>query len=406
MTMYRFSAATLDDRTEEGEIAASDDAHAMKLLLDRGLYPLELRATASPLRSILSKQIGAASLSRTDTAQLLADLGHLVSTGIEVAAALALVGQTAANRRVKDVIVAIQERVRSGQLLSEATKALPKLIPAHISALIRAGEVANTLGEVLIAAGENERRLMAMRSQVRIAMIYPACVAIAVSAAVFVLLVAVVPTLEELFSGQSGRLPWQTQALIVIGKALRENVLSIIVIAILGAAGLISLARSARGRIFLETQALRTPILGEMIRASETAQIATLLAAFVRARMPLVAAVSLTHDGARLSTSREALEAAIVKLRQGRKLGEALSDMPTLSSRMSALVNIGEATGRLDVLLHEAARDAERTLTTTLNRMLALLTPVMTMVFGLIAGFVLYAVMTAILSVNDFALGG
>jgi len=37
------------------------------------------------------------------------------------------------------------------------------------------------------------------------------------------------------------------------------------------------------------------------------------------------------------------------------------------------------------------------------DRMLALLTPVMTLFFGSIAGFVLYAVMTAILSVNQLA---
>lgn len=406
MTTYRFSAATIDNRLEEGQIAASDDAHAMKLLLDRGLYPLEIRAASSPLRSLLSKRIGMASLSRAEAAQLLSDLGHLVSTGIEVAAALALVGQTASSRRAKDVVVALQERVRSGQLLSEATTAQPKSIASHIPALIRAGEVANTLGEVLVATGESERRLLAMRSQARIAMIYPACVAVAVSTAIFVLLVAVVPTLEELFSGQSGRLPWQTQALIGVGRALRENLLALLAIGVVCAGGFTVAARSPRGRLVLETHALRTPVIGEMLRASETAQLATLLAAFIRARMPLVTAMSLTQDGARLSVSREALRVATVKLRQGRKLGESLADVPTLSPRMIALVNIGEATGRLDVLLHEAARDAERALTTTLNRLLALLTPVMTIFFGLIAGFVLYAVMTAILSVNDFALGG
>jgi general secretion pathway protein F len=94
---------------------------------------------------------------------------------------------------------------------------------------------------------------------------------------------------------------------------------------------------------------------------------------------------------------------AYSRLREGARLYEALGSVTVLGPRVLALIRIGEITGHLDVLLSEAARDAEQRVTMAVDRMLALMTPVMTLFFGSVAGFVLYAVMTAILSVNQLA---
>ena len=95
-----------------------------------------------------------------------------------------------------------------------------------------------------------------------------------------------------------------------------------------------------------------------------------------------------------------------MKLREGARLHQVLSAVPTLSARVLALVQIGETTARLRPLLEEASRDAEYRVSIAIERALAMLTPAMTLVFGAVAGFVLYAVMTSILSVNDLAARG
>jgi general secretion pathway protein F len=406
MRAFRYRAVTGEDRAEAGLIEAHDVKDAARRLLERGLYPLDVSARAGSLAQILATPIGINSLSALESTQILADLGHLICAGVEVAPALAVITSMKARPRVRNVLIRLVEKVRVGRALSEAMGDLGGAFPTHVMALVRAGEVSGTLGSALTRAAESQRRATKLRNQLRTAMIYPSCVAAAVGVAILVLVGVVVPTLETLFSGAVQRLPWQTYVLIVVGHGIRGHALALVVAAIAAGAGAIFGARNVHIRRRLEGLALRTPIVGTLLCAAETARVSLVLAMLSSSGLPLVNAVALASSGARLVVSRDALSAAAAKLREGARLHAALSEVPTLSDRVLALIQIGETTARLGPLLEEASRDAEYRVSTAIERALALLTPAMTLVFGAVAGFVLYAVMTSILSVNDLATRG
>lgn len=404
MTAFHFRAVSGDDRPESGVMEAPDIAAATRQLLDRGLYPLDITRGGRSIAAILATQVGGQSLSTTRAAQLLADLGHLVRAEVEVAAALALLAPTAAHVRVREVIEQLLAQVRLGRSLSEAMESSSAGFPAHAIAAVRAGEMSGSVASALLRVSEGMRRMAALRMQVHTALIYPSCVAAAVAVALLVLVGVVVPTLESIFADGAARLPWQARFLVGCGHFVRDHALLLFI----GAAGMVAAAvlalRNDRVRIGFETVTLRIPVLGPLLAASETARVATMLSLLAAAGLPLVNAVTLSRDGGRMRLTKESLGAAALRLREGEKLYGALKGVPTLSSRVLGLVRIGEATGRLGVLLEEAARDAEHQVETAVQRVLALLTPAMTLTFGGIAGFVLYTVMMSILSVNNLAI--
>jgi general secretion pathway protein F len=406
MRTFRYRAVTSNDRAEYGVVEAVDDRDAALRLLDRGLYPVNISMTGRSMLDILSTPISTRALSAPETAQVLADLGHLVNAGVEVAPALAIISSTNFDSHRRLFFVRLVERVRVGRALSDALSEFGALFPAHVIAAVRAGEISGGLGRALVRIAETQRRTLKLRSQFRTALIYPTCVAVGVTAALFVLVGVVVPTLEQLFSHEIHRLPGQTRFLVLIGRAVRDNAALIAIgaasLAVIIAIGL----RRAEFRKHIELLVLRIPIAGRLLSAAETARIAVLLAMLASAGLPLVSAVTLVQDSARLAISRDALLNAVLRLREGACLYDALSDVPTLSGRVLALIRIGEMTARLGPLLEEAARDAEYQVSTAIERALSLITPAMTLLFGGIAGFVLYAVMTAILSVNDLAMRG
>jgi general secretion pathway protein F len=403
---FRYRAVTADDRAEAGSIEAHDVRDAAHRLLARGLYPLDVSARTTSLAQLLATPIGRNSLSALESTQLLADLGHLVCAGVEVAPALAVIAAMKAPPRVRNALGRLVEKVRVGRALSEAMGDLGSAFPPHVRALVRAGEISGSLGAALTSAADSQRRATKMRNQLRTAMIYPACVAVAVGAAILVLVGVVVPTLETLFSGAMQRLPWQTYVLLIIGHGIRGHAVGLVVAAAMMVAGAIYSIRNVHLRRRLEAFVLRIPVVGALLCAAETARVSLVLAMLASSGLPLVNAVALASGSARLVVSRDALTAAAAKLREGKRLHQALSEVPTLSERVLALIQIGETTARLGPLLEEASRDAEYRVSTAIERALALLTPAMTLVFGAIAGFVLYAVMTSILSVNDLAARG
>jgi len=374
--------------------------------MGRGLYPLDVSERSSSLAEILAKPIGGSSLSTLESTQILADLGHLICAGVEVAQGLAIIAAMKSRPRVCALVARLAEKVRTGSALSEALAECGKVFPAHVIAIVRAGEVSRAVGTALTGAAEGQRRALKIRNQLRTAMIYPSCVALAVGVAILVLVGVVVPTLETLFSGEMQRLPWQTHLLIIFGRGVRDHAWGLLA---LGVALLLTapvVARNGRLRRRFEIIALRTPVVGTLLGTAETARICILLAMLSSSGLPLANAVALAGSGARLVSSRDALSAAALKLREGARLHQVLSAVPTLSARVLALVQIGETTARLRPLLEEASRDAEYRVSIAIERALAMLTPAMTLVFGAVAGFVLYAVMTSILSVNDLAARG
>jgi general secretion pathway protein F len=276
-------------------------------------------------------------------------------------------------------------------------------IPEHVVAVARAGEASGTLAQGLLRVGASVRRADALKKKVRTALIYPACVCAAVGAAILVLVGVVVPTLETMLTDGAHHLPWQTRLLVAAGRFLRNHAMALAV----GSAALVVvsffLVRTERVRVLIEAALLRTPILGTVLSAAETARIAGMLAMLSAAGLQAVNAIALARSSAQLVSTRKAFSLAITKVREGSRLYESLGEVRVLGPRALALIRIGETTGRLGLLLDETAREADEVVSTAIDRFLALLTPVMTLFFGAIAGFVLYAVMTSILSVNNLA---
>jgi general secretion pathway protein F len=404
VTAFRYHAVTADDRPESGTIEAADPKDAARRLIDRGLFPLDVTLGGRSLAAMLATPIGARALAAPHQAQMLMDLGHLIGAGVEVASALAIMSSSAAGTRGGETIDRLLDQVRIGRSLSEAMADSPARFPAHAVAIIRAGEVSGSLDAALVRVAEGMRRVAQLQAKVRTALIYPSCVAVAVVLALLVLLGVVVPTLEKIVAADAMRLPWQTRFLVGIGNLVRDHAAFLALGAAASAVAAVLALRSPRIRLVLERLALRQPVLGPLLVAAETARIGAMLSMLASARLPWVEAIALTHAGGRLVLTRAAFSSAALKLREGAKLHEALSEVPTLSPRVLALVRIGEMTGRLSPLLEEAAHDAEQQVTTAVDRLLALLTPAMTLLFGAVAGFVLYAVMTSILSVNNLAL--
>lgn len=403
MKEFRFRAVNGDDVPENGTLLAYDSMDASRRLVARGLYPLDVSPSRS-LRGILNSDIRLQRLSRADIAQLLTDIGHLISSGIEVAPALTLVSTSGASR-TRRVVSQLLERVRKGNSLSESMRAERRTFSDYIIAVTRASEASNSLGPGLLRIADNLSKSAALRSQVQTALIYPACIAVAVVTAIAVLVIVVVPTLEGVF-GDHARLPWQTRFLVYLSDGVRTHYIAVVASVAAVVTTQAVLLRIPETKRQIEGVALNVPGLGEFLRTIETAQIATMLAMLTTSNIPLVEAVSMVRDGARFSISRIALEEAIAGLREGRRLHEALANVPTLSPRVLAIIQIGDSTGRLGPLLDEAARDAARRVSLSTDRVLALLPPVMTLIFGFVAGFVLYAVMTAILSVNTLTTRG
>ena len=139
-----------------------------------------------------------------ESTQILADLGHLICAGVEVAPApCGDLGDEMPSSRAQGA----RRTGGEGPGRARAQRGhgdLGAAFPTHVRAIVRAGEASGSLGQALTRAADSQRRAAKLH-QLRTAMIYPSCVAAAVGVAILVLVGVVVPTLETLFSGEVQR---------------------------------------------------------------------------------------------------------------------------------------------------------------------------------------------------------
>jgi general secretion pathway protein F len=402
---FHYRAVSLNNDAESGVVQAISSKDAARKLLDRGLYPTELAAQGRSLGDILSAPIFEGKLSTSEQAQVLSDLGNLLGAGIELAVALGIVSAGGTGRATRTLLEKVAQRVRTGHPLSEALSEKRLGFPEHVIAVVRAGEISGSLPAALGQVANTVKASAGLRSRVRTALIYPSCISLAAAAAIFVLVAVVVPTLEGMVSDASKQLPWQTQLLVIVGRSLRDHWTAILIAMSSGTVIAAILLRRPFVRTTVEKYILGLPLVGGVLASAETARLTRILSTLAAADLPMASAAVFASKGAQLQLTRNSLVVAGLKVREGAKLHDALLEVSALSSRALSLIQIGETTGRLTTMLEEAARDAEARVDQAVDRILALLTPVLTLLFGAIAGFVLYAVMTAILSVNQLAIG-
>ena len=162
-------------------------------------------------------------VSRRELINFCFHLEQFLRAGVPMIDSLADLRDTLHRARFRQVVGDIVEAIEGGLSLSQALQRHPGVFNGVFSSLVRAGEHTGRLPEVLHALTDALKRDDELAAYAMRIAIYPAIVALVITAAMAVALIHVVPELARLFQSAGQALPWQTRGL--IGRAsCRERV--------------------------------------------------------------------------------------------------------------------------------------------------------------------------------------
>jgi len=215
------------------------------------------------------------------------------------------------------------------------------------------------------------------------------------------LLVYVVPQVVGVFQQSRQSLPFLTRALIGLSDFLRTT-WPYLVVLIIGAtvAARMALRRDAL-RYRWHALLLRMPWAGSLIRGVNTSRFASTLAILVGGGVPLLTAL---NSGARAMSNmvmREAIERAIVRVREGSSLARALGETRVFPPLLVHLVASGEVSGKLEQMLERGARLETQALERRLAVFLTLIEPIMILVMGGVVLLIVLAILLPIIEINQ-----
>jgi type IV pilus assembly protein PilC len=324
----------------------------------------------------------------------------LIRAGLPILKGLDLLADRLTDPKLGAHIKSVRDEVRRGTLLSEAFR-MQGVFPKIYTTSVMAGEKSGSLAEVLDRYIAYQKLALAVRKKILVSLLYPSVLIFLVLCLIVFLVTFVVPNFAQLYSSMSAQLPAITQILIAVGTTARNYVL--LFFAALVAAGvafrLWSRKESAKEK--LDAVKMRTPILGDIWLKYQVAQFSRVLSTLLTGGIPLVQGLETASDSLGTSLLRRTLLKAGKMVREGQSLSGSLTATGIFPALAIDMIEVGESTGALPVMLTSVAEFYEDDVNTKMTAALSLIEPAIMIFMGVFVAFVLIALYMPIFSLAD-----
>lgn len=404
MPEFRYKAKDREGVAHVGNIAAPSSSQAANQLRERGWLILQLDGEAtSPTRPVDSPSIGLFDRLPPRSVHLetsLQQMAIMLRSGMTLLAAITNVTEQSSHRRLKRIWETIGRQIQAGRRLSDALIE-QRCFPEYVVRLVQVGEQTGNLETVIRRAANTMRNRRIAHETLASATIYPLLIVVLSIAVTAYMVVYLIPRLNMYLQSLGKELPAMTQSLIDISVWLRENLplLAGFTVAFVLLGTFVYLSRE--GRLLVDQYLLRIPIVGNLLKVSETSTFARSLSMMLKSGITLTEALAAVEKILGNRFLRVTVNEAREQIIRGGNLGDALSLPHTFGPMLPRMAAVAQQTGELDRVMEEVAEMYEALFRSTLNRLNAILTPLVTIGIGIIVGYVYIAFFVALVAAGS-----
>jgi general secretion pathway protein F len=328
-------------------------------------------------------------------------LATLLRSGIPLAESLGALVEQAPNPRFKARLAEIRTAVNEGIALGDALAKHPKLFDELFVSMVRAGELAGNLDEVLARLADFLEASQKLKSKVQGAMIYPAIMVLIGTAIIAILMIKVIPEITKTFAQQGKTLPINTRFLIGLSSFIGQNWLYLFLGGAGAAVGFTRWKASPDGKPVWHRFVLRLPAIGPLVRTIDVSRFARTLGTMLQSGVPMLRALDAAKATMGNVLMQQAVEQAAKAVTEGESLAVTLKKSGQFPPTMIHMTAVGERAGQLEQMLGRVAETYEAEIETKLGRFIALLEPLMLLSMGIIVAFIVISILQPIMDLGS-----
>jgi type IV pilus assembly protein PilC len=312
----------------------------------------------------------------------------LVRAGLPIMNSLELLIKRQKDPYLKQLLENVHERVRGGELLSDAFAA-QRVFPKIYTTTLLAGEKSGNIDEVMTRYINFQRLSMTFRKKLFVSLIYPTLLVSVVLIMVMFLFTYVVPKFAELFNSLDAKLPAITVFMLAVGQNTQKYFpFGVVGLAIAGF-GFWRWKSTDGGADKIDRFILSLPLLGDIRLKHQVSAFSRMLSTLLQGGLPLVPA--LETAGSSMSSRRilKGVMRAGTRVREGQSLAGSLEEQRIFPELAVEMIEVGESTGALPAMLNSVAEFYEEDVQTALGASMALIEPLILIVMAIFVGGVL-----------------
>jgi len=376
-----------------GKLDAQNQDALVQSLMAKGITPTEVKVASVSGNNIDLSHLFTRRIPLAELVIFARQMYSLTRAAIPMIRAIKGLAESTSHAKLKDVLNDVVVRLNSGNTLSASMAAHPHVFAPIFISIVRVGENTGRLDDSFLQIANYLELEMDTRRRIASAIRYPIFVLIAISGALVILNIFVIPTFANMFNKFGVELPWETRALLA-SSAFFVDYWPLIIVTMVGCVvGFKYYIQTDNGKLRWGLFCIRIPIVGPVIEKTLLSRFARSFSLMLRGGVPLNNSLTLVAS----TVDNAWMEVRILGMRTGIEEGKSLTITASESGMFTPLIlqmiSVGDETGQVDDLLLEAAQFYEREVDYELQSLTAKIEPIL---------IAIVAVMVLILALGIF----
>nr|MBL8412125.1 type II secretion system F family protein [Dechloromonas sp.] len=387
MAAFQYAGRGADGAEIKGVIDAPNESAAAGLLLQRGVTPIRISASAAGVSfdaGKLFKGLFAEKVQPIDVMLFSRQLYTLLRSGVPILRALAGLQESMTNPAMKAVLQDVRESLQGGRELSASLARHPRVFTPFYLAMVRVGEMTGLLEDIFLRLYEHLDFERFMREQVRSALRYPTFVIIAMAGAIMVVNLFVIPAFAQVFKNLNAQLPLMTRLLMGFSELMVNYWYLLFGGTVAAIFGFRHWASTKEGRLRWDEMKLGFPVAGKIIRKATLARFSRSFALASKSGVPITQALSnvaLTVDNVFIARKIEGMRETVER---GDTVLKAAIGAKVFTPVVLQMIAVGEESGALDEMMGEIAEMYQREVEYELKTLAQQIEPILIVFLGVL----------------------
>ncbi len=385
MPIYSWVGKTLSGEVKRGEMEAPDVKLVEARLRRLQIIPLKItEKKESVLARFHRKKVGG-----KDLAIFTRQLATMLESGLPLVQALEALASQQKNPYFREVIQKIRVAVEGGSSLADALKEFPNVFDDLYYQMVNAGETGGNLDDILKRLAVYQEKILAIKSKIKHAMMYPAVIVIVTIAVISLIMIFVIPKFAQMFAEAGQALPLPTQIVIAASNITKKYFPFFLGGIFLLAFLVRRIYRTEAGRYRIDKLLLRLPLFGDLLHKSALARFSRTLSSLIASGVPLLQGLSIAGRVSGNRVIEKVVEEVRLSVSEGQSIAEPMAVSGYFPHMVTQMISVGESTGALEQMLDKVADFYEDEVDRTVDTLSTLIEPILIVFLGGIVGAII-----------------
>ena len=398
MKTFQYKVRDRQGIASSGVLDAVDDKQAANVLRSKGLL---ITALYESDQLNLEAFMGRFSKPKVEEiTNFTRQMATMIGSGLPLIEALKIL-KNQAGTSLKPVIDKILTEVEGGSTLGDAVANSGGGFSSVYVAMIRAGESAGVLDQVMGKLADTLDKQREFKSKTKGAMVYPIIISVAMVVIAGIMMVFVVPKLTAMYKDFGAELPGPTKALMAVSDFAVNYWYAVLLVVAVCMFFFSNWSKTEVGGLIMEQLTFKIPIWGKLKKDVILTEFARTISVLLAAGIPILDALNIVANTLGSKVYSSGIRQAAVYVEKGISLAEAITRLEMFPPILSQMISVGEETGKLDSVLSKLAVFYESESELKIKALTTAIEPLIMILMGIGVGFLVIAVIMPIYNLTS-----